>query len=71
MAELLTYQEKSLSERLEKFEWDRMWIEASGLFTEVEKVILPANTRPEKTIKSRITVFFIWSFSLNYFDFTA
>ena len=27
MAELLTYQEKSLSERLEKFEWDRMWIE--------------------------------------------
>ena len=27
MTEDLTYQEKPLSERLEKYEWDRMWIE--------------------------------------------
>ncbi len=27
MAEELTYQEKSLYDRLEKYEWDRMWIE--------------------------------------------
>ena len=27
MAQELTYQEKPLNERLEKYEWDRMWIE--------------------------------------------